>query len=166
MNNFLGKNIKDIFLNTIASTRLCPLVLRRIIYRVFGHNVSRVLPGCILGYGKGKLFLGKGSFCNYNCFFDLGDNITIGSGVSIGMNVTFINSSHKFGNSECRAGEGYAKPIRIEDGCWIGANVVILPGVRIRKGCIIGAGSIVTKDCESNGLYSGNPAKRIKNLNI
>ena len=46
----------------------------------------------------------------------------------------------------------------------IGANVTILPGVTIEDGVVIGAGSVVTKDCKSNTLYAGVPAKEIRNL--
>ena len=54
--------------------------------------------------------------------------------------------------------------IEIEDNCFIGANTIILGGVRIRKNCIIAAGSVVTKDCESDSLYAGVPARRICSL--
>lgn len=52
----------------------------------------------------------------------------------------------------------------IEDGCWIGACTTIMPGVKIAKGCVIGSHSLVLKDTEPNGLYTGIPAKRIKDL--
>ena len=62
------------------------------------------------------------------------------------------------------AGKGINAPIRIEDGCWIGANVTIMPGVTIAKGCIIGAGTLVTEDTEENGIYVGIPARLIRKL--
>ena len=74
----------------------------------------------------------------------------------------FINSTHETGDCYQRAGKGYALPIKIEDGYWIGANTTIMPGVTIAKGCIIAANSLVTKDTEPNGLYVGQPAKRVK----
>lgn len=55
-------------------------------------------------------------------------------------------------------------PIVIGRGCWIGANVTIMPGVTIGDGCVIGAGSLVTNDCEPNGVYVGIPARRKKEL--
>lgn len=116
------------------------------------------------GYGKGKIIMGENSYCNYRCFFDLSDDIIIGKNVAIGMNVSFINSTHILGDSTRRAKETVGYPIVIEDGCWIGANVVIMPNVRIRKGCVIGANALVTKDTEPNGLYVGQPARRIKDL--
>ena len=44
---------------------------------------------------------------------------------------------------------------------WIGARVIILPGVRIGDGAVIGAGSVVTNDVPSLGVVAGNPAKLI-----
>lgn len=97
---------------------------------------------------------------------DMGDDIIIGDNVSIAFNCTFINSTHKMGDENQRAGVGLAKKIIVEDGCWIGANTTILPGVKISKGCIVGANSLVTISTEPNGLYIGSPAKRVKTLNI
>lgn len=56
-------------------------------------------------------------------------------------------------------------PIKIASNVWIGANVIVLPGVNIPKNTIIAAGSIVTKTLEEEGcLYGGVPAKKIKIL--
>lgn len=164
--NKISISIKDILLNSIAaSTFTPPPYIRKGIYHLYGNKVKGVIhPGAFLGYGQGKLFVGTKSSVNYKCFFDLGADITIGNDVEIGFRVTFVNSSHQVGSIGHRAGKGFAKPIVIEDGCWIGANVTILPGVTIGKGCIIGAGTLVTKDCEPNGLYVGTPAKRIRNI--
>lgn len=160
-------NIKNILLNGIASSVFTPPILQRWIYKSLGyaiHKTSRIYPQCFCGAGKGKLKVGANSYINYRCFLDLGNDIIIGDNVSIAFNCTFINSSHEIGDKKQRAGAGLAKKIIIEDGCWIGANTTILPGVRIAKGCIIGANSLITKDTEKNGLYVGAPAIRIKTL--
>lgn len=52
--------------------------------------------------------------------------------------------------------------ILIEDDVWIGANVVILSGIKVGRGSIIGAGSIVTKDIPAYSIVGGNPAKIIR----
>ena len=160
-------NIKNILLNGIASSVFTPPILQRWIYKSLGyaiHKTSRIYPQCFCGAGNGKLKVGANSYINYRCFLDLGNDIIIGDNVSIAFNCTFINSSHEIGDKKQRAGAGLAKKIIIEDGCWIGANTTILPGVRIAKGCIIGANSLITKDTEKNGLYVGAPAIRIKTL--
>ena len=54
--------------------------------------------------------------------------------------------------------------IRIEDDCWIGGNVIILPGVTIGRGSTIGAGAVVTKDIPPYSVALGAPAKVVKKL--
>jgi acetyltransferase-like isoleucine patch superfamily enzyme len=55
-----------------------------------------------------------------------------------------------------------AAPVLIEDHVWIGAHVIILPGVRIGRHSAIGAGSVVTKDVPANCLAVGNPARVLR----
>jgi acetyltransferase-like isoleucine patch superfamily enzyme len=43
---------------------------------------------------------------------------------------------------------------------------MILKGVRIGSGAVIAAGSVVISNVESNSVYAGNPAKKIKSLGI
>ncbi|QJA09391.1 acyltransferase [Romboutsia sp. CE17] len=76
----------------------------------------------------------------------------------------FCTSTHKIGDKSKRAGNFYSQNIKVGNGCWIGARATILPGVIIEDGCIIAAGSVVSKNCESNYLYAGIPAKKIRCL--
>ena len=46
--------------------------------------------------------------------------------------------------------------------CFIGANAIIMPGIKIGDEVIVGAGSVVTKDVEANTIVAGNPAKILK----
>lgn len=61
---------------------------------------------------------------------------------------------------------GNTSSVVIEDGVWIGANVIILPGVKIGFGSIISAGSIVMSDVPSMVIASGNPARVVKSYNV
>ena len=54
------------------------------------------------------------------------------------------------------------KPITIQDGVWIGSNVIILGGITVGTGAVIGAGSVVTKDVAAYSIVAGNPAREIK----
>lgn len=118
----------------------------------------------LFGTRKRSFESGGGTFVNYKCWFDLGADVVIGDKCNIAMNVTFMNSDHDMADSERRAGMYHPKPIIVGDGCWIGANSLIIPGVTIGNGVVIAAGSVVTKDCESDCLYGGVPAKKIKKL--
>ncbi len=55
-----------------------------------------------------------------------------------------------------------ASPVIIEDDVLIGANAVILEGVRVGKGAIVAAGAIVTQDVPAGAVVAGTPAKVIK----
>ncbi len=90
--------------------------------------------------------------------------ISIGRDTWIGCNVSFICITHEMGEHKQRAGKPIFGSITIGSGVWIGADVTILPGIIIADGCVVGAGSVVTKSTQPDGLYCGNPAKRIKDL--
>ncbi|MDI9401162.1 MAG: acyltransferase [Limisphaerales bacterium] len=54
------------------------------------------------------------------------------------------------------------RPIRIGDGCFIGANSIILKGTELGKNCVVGAGSVVCGKFPDNVIIAGNPAKVLK----
>lgn len=57
-----------------------------------------------------------------------------------------------------------SKPVIVKEGAWIGANAVILPGVRIGVNSVVGASSVVTKDVPDYAVAVGNPARVVKVL--
>lgn len=59
-----------------------------------------------MGFGPGHLIVEENSFCNYRCFFDLGNDIMIGKNCAVSFGVIFINSSHQVDGHVCRAGGG------------------------------------------------------------
>ncbi len=91
--------------------------------------------------------------------------IRIGDDVMFAANVHLTDAFHGFENAE----EPYkyqpmfrVAPIVIERGCWIGQNVVVLPGVTIGELTIIGANSVVTRDIPPRSIAVGAPARVIK----
>jgi len=90
--------------------------------------------------------------------------VTIGDYVMMGPNVSIYTKNHKSEIDKPMIFQGFdeEKPVVIGNDVWIGANVIILPGVKIGDGAIIGAGSIVTKNVEKYTVVAGNPAKIIK----
>lgn len=56
----------------------------------------------------------------------------------------------------------YSAPVYLGRHVIVGSGSVILPGVRLEEGVAVGALSLVTTHCDSFGIYTGNPAKRIK----
>ncbi len=160
----LKSYLKNCWLNVICSSPLVPISLRRHLLRLCGHHVTKLFSNCFLGEGPGHLYVGKGSFCNHGCFFDLGSDIHIGNHCCVAMNVSFLNGTHEVGFHTCRGGRYHARPTIVRDGCWIGAGATILPGVTVGEGCIVAAGAVVAQDCEPDWLYAGIPARKIKKL--
>ena len=156
--------IRDFIQNSLGGGYWCPRWLRVGLYSLMGNKIHtfRINPGCFIG--GNKLSVGKGAFISYDNFFDLTDEIVIGNNVRIAMRSTFITSSHEIAGDKQRAGKATHAPIHIGDGCWIGGNVTILPGVSIGEGTVVAAGAVVTKNCEANSIYAGVPAKKIKVL--
>jgi acetyltransferase-like isoleucine patch superfamily enzyme len=90
--------------------------------------------------------------------------IVIGDRVQLGPNVSIYTAGHDTSILSRRKFVEFGHPVFIGDDCWIGGNVVILPGVRIGEGCTIGAGSVVTKDIPPFSVAVGSPCKVIKTI--
>lgn len=117
--------------------------------------------------------IGKNAFFNFNFTCQDDTEVVIGENCDFGPNVTIVTPIHPMLFEErkalkCPDGEGrrlcYAKPVHIGKGCWICANVTILPGVTIGDGCVIGAGSVVTKSIPENCFAAGNPCRVVRKL--
>jgi maltose O-acetyltransferase len=108
--------------------------------------------------------LGTGSMLGIGCYIEDHAPVVIGDKVWIGAGSQFMTATHSIGPSDDRAGPVEIRPIRVGNGCWVGARVTVLSGVTIGAGCIIAAGAVVTKDCEPDGLYAGVPAVRKRDL--
>lgn len=92
-------------------------------------------------------------------------DVTIGKNCMLGPEIVFCTQNHNFQRTDipmCEQGFGELRPITIEDDCWIGRRVIILPGVTIGKGSVIGAGAVVSKDIPPYSIAVGNPAKVVK----
>ncbi len=123
-----------------------------------GENCYIELP-FRANWGGHHVHLGNNVYINFNAVFVDDGNIYIGDSVMIGPNVTLITATHPIDPELRKKCYQYNKDIHIEENVWIGANVVVLPGVAIGKNSVIGAGSIVTKDIPSDVVAYGCPAK-------
>lgn len=113
-------------------------------------------------YGT-HIFIGNGTYVNFNCNFVDDGMITIGERVMFGPAVTIATVGHPI-RPDMRE-YMYAAPVTIEDNCWIGANVTICPGVTIGKNSVVGAGSVVIDDVPENSVAAGNPCRVIRQIN-
>lgn len=110
-----------------------------------------------------NIFVGKGSYINFNCNFIDDGKIVIGEKVMFGAGVTIATVGHPIAPDMREY--MYTAPVEIDDNVWIGANVTICPGVKIGANTVIGAGSVVISDIPSNVIAVGNPCKVLREIN-
>lgn len=105
-----------------------------------------------------RLSIGRRTFINVGCLFDLGGSICIGRDVAIGHQVAILTTTHERGGPGRAAGGTVYCDVAIEDGAWIGARAIILPGVRVGRGAVVAAGAVVTRDVPAGATVAGIPA--------
>src|SRR6267143_1909419 len=123
---------------------------------------AHVLPGAVIGkdckicdhvFIENDVVLGDR--VTVKCGVQLWDGLRVSNDVFIGPNVTF--TSDPFPKSKQPPAE-FAK-IALEEGCSIGANATILPGISIGRNAMVGAGAVVTRSVPPNAIVHGNPAR-------
>lgn len=123
-----------------------------------------VYPGLNFIGRSDLVTFGRDVFINANVTFGAGSPIVLEEGVFVGPGCSFLPTTHEIGGPERRAGAVISREIRVGAGSWIGANVTITGGVSIGTGCVIAAGAVVNKDCVSNAVYGGVPARLLRSL--
>lgn len=84
---------------------------------------------------------------------EIGDNVCISQGAML------LTGNHNYKSS---AFDLIMKSIRIESGAWIGAKSVVCPGVECGSQSVLTVGSVATSNLNTNQIYSGNPAKSVR----
>ncbi|AIG27870.1 2,3,4,5-tetrahydropyridine-2,6-dicarboxylate N-acetyltransferase [Brevibacillus sp. 7WMA2] len=128
---------------------------------------ARIEPGAII---RDQVHIGNNAVIMMGAVINIG--ASIGEGTMIDMGV-IIGGRGTVGNN-CHIGAGAviagvieppsATPVIIEDDVLVGANAVILEGVRIGKGSVVAAGAVVTQDVPANVVVAGTPARILKEI--
>ena len=129
------------------------------------HEEARIEPGALI---RDMVTIGKNAVIMMGAVVNIG--AVIGEGSMVDMNAVIgargiIGKNVHLGACSVVAGvlePPSATPVVIEDDVVIGANCVILEGVKVGKGAVVAAGSVVTKDVEPNTVVAGSPAKLLK----
>lgn len=116
-------------------------------------------PPLHANWGGHFVHFGKNIYANYNLTMVDDTHIYVGDYTMFGPNVTLATAGHPVLADLRVHGYQYNAPIRIGKNCWLGAGVIVMPGVTIGDNVVIGAGSIVTKDIPSNIVAVGNPCR-------
>lgn len=115
-------------------------------------------------WGGHHVHLGSWIYFNSNVTIVDDGNVYIADNVMFGPNVTIATANHPI-NAELRQKRyQYNKDVHIGKNTWIGAGVVIVPGVTIGENTVIGAGSVVTKNIPDNVVAVGNPCHVLREV--
>jgi acetyltransferase-like isoleucine patch superfamily enzyme len=140
---------------------------------VFGEEVTVVEPvnlyGCVIGDGT---FIGPfveiqrgvviGKRCRIQSHAFICDLVTIGDDCFVSHGAMFVNDLFTMGGP-AKGNRALWKSTSLGSHVSVGTNATILP-VTICDWVVIGAGSVVTKDITEPGIYAGNPARLLRNL--
>lgn len=115
-------------------------------------------------WGGKHCHFGDCVYANFNLTLVDDTHIYIGSNTMIGPNVTIATAGHPILPELREQAYQFNAPIHIGKNCWLGAGVVVLPGVNIGDNSVIGAGSVVTKDIPENVVAVGNPCRVLREI--
>lgn len=116
--------------------------------------------------GGGKYcHFGKNVYANFNLTCVDDTDIYVGEYTMLGPNVVLASAGHPILPELREKIYQYNMPVRIGRNCWLGAGVIVLPGVTIGDGTVIGAGSVVTKDIPAGVVAVGNPCRVMRQIN-
>lgn len=111
-----------------------------------------------------------GAHCHFEDYVYVNFNVTcvddthiyVGENTMLGPHVILATAGHPILPELREKGYQYNMPIHIGKNCWLGAGVIVLPGVTIGDHSVIGAGSIVTRDIPANVVAVGNPCRVLR----
>ncbi|MBS7037741.1 MAG: 2,3,4,5-tetrahydropyridine-2,6-dicarboxylate N-acetyltransferase, partial [Ligilactobacillus ruminis] len=128
---------------------------------------ARIEPGAII---RDQVEIGDNAVIMMGAVINIGAEIGPGSMIDMGA----VLGGRAIVGANCHIGAGTvlagvveppsAQPVVIEDDVLIGANAVVLEGVRVGKGAVVGAGAVVTKDVAPHTVVMGMPAKKVKDV--
>lgn len=122
-------------------------------------------PPLHANWGGHHVHFGRNVYANFNLTLVDDTHIYVGDYTMFGPNVVIATGGHPLLPELREKGYQYNAPVRIGRNCWLGAGVIIVPGITIGDNVVIGAGSVVTKDIPSNVLAVGNPCRVLREIN-
>lgn len=126
-------------------------------YRIASYVSSRACVWRELRVGE-NVFIYEQSIVQP--FVRLGENVTVRAGANLGHHSTVGN--HSFIASSVVTGGN----VSIGERCFIGLGAVLRDGIRIGDRCFIGAGAVVIGDTDPDGVYVGNPARKLEKSSL
>jgi putative colanic acid biosynthesis acetyltransferase WcaF len=134
---------------------------KRAILRLFGARIGAgvvIKPRVNIKY-PWRLSVGRHCWIGEGAWLDNLVDVTIGDNVCISQGAYLLTGNHDYKDPSF----GFmGAPIDLEEGSWVGAFAVVCPGARLASNSIVTVGSVLRGKTAPNGIYSGNPASRVR----
>ncbi len=125
-------------------------------------NDCYIEPPLHSNFGGHHCHFGNYVYANFNLTMVDDTDIYVGDNTMLAPNVVLATAAHPILPQLRSQGYQYNLPVKIGKNCWLGAGVIVLPGVTIGDNSVIGAGSVVTKDIPANVVAVGNPCRVLR----
>ena len=125
---------------------------------------SYIEPPLHANWAGKHVHLGRDVYFNFNVTLVDDTDIYIGDNTMIGPNTVIATAGHPVCPEIREKGGQFNIPVHIGKNCWLGAGVIVLPGITIGDNTVVGAGSIVTHDLPANVVAAGNPCRILREI--
>lgn len=145
-------------LNPVSSIKIALL-------RIFGARIGKgvvIKPSVNIKY-PWRLKIGNHVWIGEGVWIDNLANVEIGDHCCLSQGTILLTGNHNYKKNTF---DLITSEISLEDGVWIGAKSIVLPGVKCHSHSVLSAFSLLSKEMEAYGIYAGNPSKLIRKRNI
>ncbi len=111
-----------------------------------------------------SIVVGDRVFIGFGCEFNIRRRLQVSADCLIASGCKFVDHDHGTDRRDIpmnQQPDGAEAEIVLEEDVWLGANVIVLKGVRIGRGAIVAAGAVVTKSIGAHEIWGGVPARQI-----
>ncbi len=122
-------------------------------------------PPLHANWGGHHVHFGKDVYANFNLTLVDDTHIYVGDHTMLAPNVVIATAGHPILPELRVQGYQYNMEVHIGNNCWLGAGVLVMPGVSIGDNTVVGAGSVVTRDLPANVVAVGNPCRVLREIN-
>lgn len=139
--------------------------LKRQLLRWFGAQIGRnvlIKPGVHVKY-PWRLSIGDHSWIGERSWIDNMENVSIGAHAVVSQGAYLCTGNHDWSDPGMPL---TPRPIRIDDGAWVGAFARVAPGTSIGREAVLVLGAVLLDDAEPGWIYAGNPATPVRQRTI
>lgn len=139
--------------------------VKRFWLRQFGASLGKgvvIKPKVTIKY-PWNLSIGDHCWIGEAVWIDNLDQVALGNHVCLSQGALLLCGNH---NYKTTSFDLMIAPIHCNDGSWVGAKAIVAPGVTLHNHAVLSLGAVATKDLDAYGIYSGNPAVKLKTRKI